>query len=62
MNSIIINGASTALKAGEWCRKQFGTNWNLDIVSMGNDPSYEFKFFNKNDASFFALRWAGAYG
>lgn len=57
MNSIIISGAGTALKAGEWCRKQFGTNWDLDVISIGDDPSYKFKFVNPCDASFFALRW-----
>lgn len=60
MNSIIINGANRALAAGAWCRRQFGTNWELDLPAFGDNPSYTFKFKNPLDASFFALKWAGA--
>jgi len=57
MNSITIIGADQALKAGGWCRQQFGSEWDLDLVLLGNDPVYTFKFYNPADASFFALKW-----
>lgn len=60
MNSITINGADKAIKAGGWCKQQFGTNgWEIDFKSMlGKNPSYTFKFNDSSDATLFALKWA----
>lgn len=57
MTSITINGANKALEAGAWCRRQFGTDWEIDLPPISGNPRYTFKFKNYLDASFFALKW-----
>lgn len=59
MNSITITGVETALKAAAWCRQQ-KFKWHIDIPTFSNVAHYKFNFETSVEASYFALRWAGA--
>lgn len=59
MNSITITGVEKALSAAAWCRQQ-KFKWDIDIPTFNTVAHYKFNFENSVEASYFALKWAGA--
>ena len=57
MTTVTLEGADRAMDAGEWLNAN-SMNYEINMEPWTtNNPIYHFKFFNENDASYFALKW-----
>jgi hypothetical protein len=58
MNTVIIESADRATKAGDWLNKHTKIKWDIEMYPfLGPNARYHFTFSNPKDATYFALKW-----